>query len=65
MTDFKDFAAGNKKMPQLSPPLEIDGAFDCTICHEHVEVAEFFSEIKLLRWTCGLGHVSTIEEFSL
>ena len=45
--------------------IPIDGGFGCQVCHEHVDVAEYFNVEKILKWKCSEGHISYVEDFVL
>lgn len=62
------FSEFNKKAESAAPPeptMVIDGCFNCQVCDNPVDEADYFQREKILRWKCDEGHVSFIEDFSL
>jgi len=63
MSKFDEFM----KRPAPSRPKgqEIGGSFQCQVCFDEAEIAEYHNRERLLIWRCAEGHESFIEEFRL
>lgn len=45
--------------------MEVHGGFQCNICYDTTDKAEYFPNEQLLLWYCDAGHESYIEKFSI
>lgn len=47
--------------------VQLFGSFGCQNdgCLEEAEEAEYFADLKVLKWECSSGHKSKIEEFNM
>jgi len=63
LTKFDEFLKAQAKTPTVG--MQIDGSFQCQVCREETDIAEYFHRERLLRWKCPEGHLSYIEEMTL
>lgn len=65
MSRFNEFLKAQEDARTSVPGTIIDGAFQCQVCYETCDEAEYFQMKRLLKWSCDHGHISYIEEFML
>jgi hypothetical protein len=63
MSKFEEFMQSQSQSPH--PGIPIDGSFQCQVCFEMVDEAEYFPTRRWLKWTCSESHLSYIEDFML
>ena len=63
MSKFEEFM--QSQQTKLEPGVPVEGSFQCQICYEIVDEAEYFPTRRLLKWVCEDKHISYIEDFML